>query len=163
MMFRKLVLNIIGTRIGWAALPLRLSLGVIFMAHGSQKLFGFFGGPGLHAMGVMFETKMGLAPGLLWATLAGCGEFFGGLLVLIGLLTRFGALNICVVMLVAIFHVHWGKFFLPAGMEYPLGLLGSALALLIGGGGRLSLDHAIAQGVSGERKEGGVRDMSAVP
>lgn len=132
----------------WALVPLRLVLGVIFMAHGSQKLFGMFGGHGLHATAEFF-AKGGMTPGLLWATMAGSGEFFGGLLVLLGLLTRFGALNIAIVMAVAIIHVHWGKFFAPSGFEYPLALLGAALALIIGGGGPLSFDAAIQRMITG--------------
>jgi len=77
---------------------------------------------------------------VIWATLASGGEFFGGLLVLIGLFTRFGALNIAVVMLVAMLRVHSGAFFLPGGLEYTLALLGSALALLIAGAGPASFD-----------------------
>jgi putative oxidoreductase len=124
----------------WATLPLRVALGLIFMAHGSQKLFGWFDGNGLTATAKYFESNLGFEPGLLWATLAACGEFFGGLLVLLGLLTRFGALNIAVVMLVAMIQVHWGEFFLPKGIEFTLILLASALALLLLGGGRFSLD-----------------------
>lgn len=127
----------------WAPLPVRLAVGTIFLAHGSQKLFGAFGGPGLH-MTAEFFAKGGLVPGLFWATLAGCGEFFGGLLVFLGLLTRFGAFNIAVVMSVAILHVHLkGGFFAPKGIEYPLALLGAAVSLMISGAGRLSCDKAI--------------------
>lgn len=145
MSLQRLLQWLFTTRRGaWALLPLRLTLGVIFMAHGSQKLFGMFGGPGLHTTAEFF-AKDGLTPGLLWATLAGCGEFFGGLSVLLGFFARFGALNICIVMLVAIFHVHWGAFFANnKGIEYPLALLGSALAVLIGGGGPLSVDAALS-------------------
>lgn len=128
----------------WATAPLRIVLGLIFMAHGSQKLFGWFGGYGLQATAGFFAEKMGMTPGILWATLAGCGEFFGGLLVMLGLVTRFGALNIAIVMLVAIIKVHWGSFFAPSGMEYPLALLGSAVTLLITGGGKFSIDAAIS-------------------
>lgn len=127
----------------WAPVPLRIALGLIFMAHGGQKLFGWFAGYGLQATAGFFEQNLGMAPGIFWATLAGCGEFFGGLLVFLGLLTRFGALNIAIVMLVAIFKVHWPAFFAPAGIEYPMALLGAALALMIAGGGKFSLDAAI--------------------
>jgi len=127
----------------WAPVPLRIALSLIFMAHGSQKLFGWFGGDGLQATAGFFEQKLGMFPGIFWATLAGCGEFFGGLLVFWGLLTRFGALNLAIVMLVAIFKVHWPAFFAPAGIEYPMSLLGAALALMIAGGGKFSLDAAI--------------------
>ncbi len=134
---------LVETKAGWWTIPLRVSLGVIFMAHGAQKLFGGFGGKGLQATAELFATKLGLTPGMLWAALASGGEFFGGLLVLIGLFTRFGALNIAVVMLVAMLRVHWGAFFMPGGIEYTLALLGSALALLIAGAGPASFDAVL--------------------
>ncbi len=133
-------LKLVETKAGWWTIPLRVSLGVIFMANGAQMLFGGFGGKGLQATAELFATKLGLTPGILWASLASGGEFFGGLLVLIGLFTRLGALNIAVVMLVAMFRVHWGAFFMPGGIEYTLALLGSALALLIAGAGPASFD-----------------------
>ena len=134
---------LVETKAGWWTIPLRVSLGLIFMAHGAQKLFGGFGGKGLQATAELFATKLGMTPGMLWAALASGGEFFGGLLVLIGLFTRLGALNIAVVMLVAMFHVHWGAFFMPGGIEYTLALLGSALALLIAGAGPASFDAVL--------------------
>jgi putative oxidoreductase len=124
----------------WATLPLRIALGVIFLAHGGQKLFGWFGGKGLLATAGYFAGKLGLSPGLLWALLAGLGEFGGAVLVLSGLFTRFGALSIATVMVVAIVKVHGGTFFMPTGMEFAFSLLGSAVALLIAGGGKFSLD-----------------------
>ncbi len=126
----------------WAPIPLRVALGLIFITHGGQKLFGWLGGKGLAATAAFF-AKMGLAPGILWAPLAGLGEFIGAILVVLGLCTRLGALFIAVVMIVAILKVHWGAFFLPGGAEYAFALLGAALALLISGGGRLSLDAII--------------------
>ena len=141
-----------GTDAGWWTLPLRVSLGVIFMAHGGQKLFGLFGGKGLQATADLFATKLGMTPGMLWAALASGGEFFGGLLVLVGFLTRFGALSIAVVMLVAMTQVHWGAFFMPKGIEFTLALLGSSLALLIAGAGPLSLDMGIQQGEEPQRR-----------
>ncbi len=124
----------------WAMVPLRIALGVIFIAHGGQKLFGWWGGHGLSGTAALFAGKFGLAPGWLWAGLAGGGEFGGGLLLILGLFTRLGALSICIVMLVAIFKVHLGSFFTPTGMEYPWSLLAAAVALLIAGGGKFSLD-----------------------
>ncbi|MDA2915570.1 DoxX family protein [Nitrospinae bacterium AH_259_B05_G02_I21] len=134
-----------GTDAGWWTLPLRVSLGLIFIGHGAQKLFGAFGGKGLQATADLFATKLGMTPGMLWAALASGGEFFGGLLVLVGFLTRFGAFNIAVVMLVAMTQVHWGAFFMPKGIEFTLALLGSSLALLIAGAGPLSLDMGFQQ------------------
>jgi putative oxidoreductase len=124
----------------WATISLRIALGLIFLAHGSQKLFGWLGGKGLMGTADLFAVKMGLTPGIFWATLAGIGEFGGGLLLLFGLFTRLGALSISIVMLVAIFKVHWGTFFMPTGTEFALSLFCSALALLITGGGKFSLD-----------------------
>lgn len=74
----------------WAHLALRIPVGLIFMAHGSQKLFGAFGGRGLSVTALGFE-QMGFVPGAFWATIIGCVEFFGGLAVLLGALTRYAA------------------------------------------------------------------------
>lgn len=125
----------------WAPLPLRLAMGIIFVAHGSQKLFGWFGGAGLEATASSFQESLGFSPGLFWAALAGSGEFFGGLMLLGGALTRLGSLSIGIVTLVAITKVHWGSFFASAGgMEYPLALLAGAVTLTITGGGAASGD-----------------------
>jgi len=124
----------------WAMVPLRIALGIIFIGHGSQKLFGWWGGHGLAGTAVLFAGKFGLTPGWLWAALAGGGEFAGGLLLILGLFTRLGAFFICMVMLVAIFKVHLGNFFMPTGVEYTCSLLAAAVALLIAGGGKFSLD-----------------------
>ncbi len=129
----------------WATIPLRIALGVIFLAHGGQKLFGWLGGKGLTGTAGFLAGKLGLTPGLMWALLVGIGEFGGGLLVLIGLFTRLGALSIALVMLVAIFAVHWGAFFMPSGIEFAFSLFASAVALLIAGGGRFSLDARLKE------------------
>jgi putative oxidoreductase len=110
-----------------------------------QKLFGWLGGKGLEGTAGFFAGKLGLTPGILWALLAGIAEFGGGLLVLLGLFTRLGALFISTVMLVAIFKVHWGAFFMPTGIEYAVSLFAAAVALLISGGGKFSLDTRLAQ------------------
>lgn len=127
----------------WVPLPLRLALGAIFIAHGAQKLFGWFGGYGLAGTAGFFEEKLGMSPGLLFAGLAGAGEFFGGLLILLGGATRLGALTVGFTMLVAMLKVHWGSFFLPSGIEFTLALLAAAVTLVIAGGGALSLDAVI--------------------
>ncbi len=124
----------------WVTIPLRIALGVIFLSHGGQKLFGWLGGKGLEGTAGFFAGKLGLTPGMLWATLAGLAEFGGGLLILLGLFTRLGAFFIATVMLVAIFKVHWGAFFMPTGMEYAFSLFAAAVALLLAGGGKFSLD-----------------------
>lgn len=79
--------NILSSNAGFSALALRVPVGIIFMAHGAQKLFGWFGGYGLEGTGQWMES-IGLAPGYWMAMLAGSGEFFGGLAIVIGLLTR---------------------------------------------------------------------------
>ncbi len=129
----------------WATIPLRIALGVIFLSHGGQKLFGWLGGKGLEGTAGFFAGKLGLNPGILWALLAGIAEFGGGLLVVLGLFTRLGALFISTVMLVAIFKVHWGTFFMPTGIEYTVSLFAAAVALLIAGGGKFSLDTLLAK------------------
>lgn len=124
----------------WVPLVIRVALGVIFIAHGSQKVFGAFGGPGMP--GVIGMMKMlGLHPAVFWAWLAASAEFLGGLGVLFGALTRIAALGILVNMTVAITKVHWPNgFFLPKGFEFAFALWFMALSLIIGGAGKLSVD-----------------------
>ena len=129
----------------WATIPLRLGVGLPLAAHGAQKLFGWFGGYGLHATAGFFGQQLGMHPALLWATLAGCGECFGGLFLLAGGATRFAALTTGIVMAVAVWAVHQGGFFAPNGIEFPLALLLSSLALLLSGGGALSFDAGLAR------------------
>jgi putative oxidoreductase len=132
------------SRTAWHTIPLRLAVGSVFIGHGAQKLFGWFDGPGLQSTAEAF-SKMGFSPEM--ALLAASGEFFGGLLVLLGLFTRLGALSVMIVMLVAIFKVHWGAFFMPKGIEYAFTLCLSGLSLLLSGGGALSID-ALLKGKS---------------
>jgi putative oxidoreductase len=128
----------------WVPLPLRLGLGLVMMAHGAQKLFGWFGGYGLEGTAGFFSHTLGMEPGLLWAILAGSGEFFGGLLVFLGLLTRPGAALVAITMAVAVLTVHFPAFFAANnGVEFPLSLLLAAVALLLSGGGRLSVDSRL--------------------
>ncbi len=127
-------------------LALRLALGAVFLGHGGQKLFGLFDGPGLAKTIEMFGGT-GFTPGWLWGTLAACGEFFGGLGVLLGFLTRWSALSLAVVMSVAIVKVHWsGGFFLPTGFEYCAALLGMSLCLFFAGPGKISVDELLTGG-----------------
>ena len=124
-----------------ALLIVRIALGVIFIAHGGQKLFGWFGGVGLEQF-AGFMGGLGLPAPKLMAILAGSAEFFGGLGVLVGLLTRIAACGPAAVMLVAIFKIHLahGFFLENQGFEYCLALLGMSLALVIRGAGDWSLD-----------------------
>jgi putative oxidoreductase len=111
------------------------------MAHGSQILFGAFGGPGL-AGTAGFLGKMGFRPPMLWAVLLAVTQFFGGLGVLVGLLTRLASLGIAIAMIVAIATVHWqhGFFIQNQGFEYNIALIGICISLILSGAGRLSLD-----------------------
>ncbi|MFT6968590.1 MAG: putative oxidoreductase [Cellvibrionaceae bacterium] len=126
---------------GLSFLILRITIATVFMAHGSQKLFSWFGGYGLEGTGQWMES-IGLAPGYLMALLAGSGEFFGGLLLLFGLLTRASSLVLAITMFVAIFSVHFANgFFMSAnGYEFAFVLLGASVALMFSGAGRYSLD-----------------------
>ncbi len=117
-----------------ALLSIRLVLGVIFAIHGSQLLFGAFGGPGLQGT-VSFMGPIGY--------LVAPGQFFGGLGLIFGILSRFSAASIIVIMIGAIVQVHWknGFFNTPPnlGFEYNLALIGLALPILIAGPGRFTL------------------------
>jgi putative oxidoreductase len=125
-------------------LVLRLVLGVIFIGHGAQKLFGSFGGPGLKGTAQGFE-QLGLRPGRLMAILAGLAEFLGGILVIWGFLTPLAALALIVVMIVAVLTVHlkYGFFNTNGGYEFNLALAGMAVTLLIAGTGAYSLDSVL--------------------
>lgn len=129
----------------YSALPLRLVAGIIFTAHGAQKLFAWFGGYGLEGTGQWMES-IGLAPGYLMAMMAGSAEFFGGLLLILGLLTRPTALVLAVTMLVAIFSTHFanGLFMTNNGYEFALALFAISISVMLQGGGKLSIDSIIA-------------------
>lgn len=122
-------------------LPLRVALGAVFIFHGAQKMFGWWEGSGLEGVRQFVGGSLGLQPDMLWAWLVAGGELFGGLLVLLGLATRLGALSIAVTMLVAIFAVHCCHFSAQHnGFEYPFTLLMAAISLMISGGGKFSMD-----------------------
>ena len=127
--------------VGLALLIVRVVLGLIMAAHGAQKLFGWFGGYGLHATGEFF-VQLGFFPGRLFATAASIGEVASGLLVALGLIGPIGPAIMISVMIVAAVTVHWehGLFAQSNGIELPL-LYGTvALGLALGGPGRYSLD-----------------------
>ena len=142
-----LVNRILATEGQLGSLALRLPVGLIFMAHGAQKLFGWFGGYGLEGTG-QWMASIGLQPGYLMALLAGSGEFFGGLALLLGLLTRPAAAVLAFTMVIAIFSVHLehGLFMSNNGYEFALALLSASLALVALGGGAWSLDRVLSAG-----------------
>lgn len=149
-MTNSFLVKLLATKNQFALLPLRLTVGIVLMAHGAQKLFGWFGGGGIEGTGEFFG-KLGFSPGTLWAVLAGCGEFFGGLLLFLGLFTRLGALAIAGVMGTAVAVVHRNAFFVSdSGMEFALTLFMAALAFLFAGGGGLSIDRMLAQKPTGK-------------
>ena len=114
-----------------ALLVVRVVVGVIFMAHGAQKLFGAFGGPGLAGV-VQMMGPLGY--------LVAIGEFFGGLGIIVGFLSRFSATSLILVMLGAIAMVHAKNgFFAPTGFEFNLALIGLLAPILIAGPGRLAV------------------------
>ncbi len=141
----KALLNTLtNTTAGLDTLPIRIGAGLTFAAHGSQKLFGWFGGYGLEGTAGWMES-IGLAPGILMAGLAGGAEFFAGLLLIVGLLVRPAALVLAVTMLVAIITVHLENGFFMAinGYEFALALLVISATLVIRGAGSFSIDKAL--------------------
>ncbi|HJV24509.1 MAG TPA: DoxX family protein [Aromatoleum sp.] len=151
-MSQKLIQRILSTDAGLAALALRIPVGIIFIAHGAQKLFGWFGGYGLTGTGQWMES-IGLTPGYLMALMSGSAEFFGGLALLLGLLVRPASAVLSFTMLVAIFSVHIGNGLFNAnkGYEFGLALLAVSVALLVSGGGSFSFDRAVAGGRDASR------------
>ena len=127
-------------RLNAALAVLRVIVGIIFMAHGGQKLFvyGFAGVSGAFA-------QMGIPMAGLMGPLVALVEFFGGAALVVGLLTRLASLGLASTMLGAIFFVHLkGGFFLPNGIEFVLALLGASVALALTGAGAYSLDGVLA-------------------
>ncbi|WP_178023848.1 DoxX family protein [uncultured Paenibacillus sp.] len=124
-----------------ALLIIRLVLGFTMMAHGAQKLFGWFGGYGPKGTGGWMES-LGIKPGVLMAVLAGLAEFGGGLLVAAGLFTPIGAALLILTMIVAIASVHAknGFWSTAGGYEYNLLLIAVSVALILSGAGAYSLD-----------------------
>jgi putative oxidoreductase len=127
-----------------ALFGLRVVLGLVFAAHGAQKLFGAFNGGGIEGTGGHFE-QLGLRPGRLNAWAAGAAEFFGGALIALGLLTPFAAAGLIGVMTAAVLTVHLpnGFFNTENGFEYNLVLAVTAFALAGIGPGDWSLDNAL--------------------
>lgn len=140
--------QMVSTRSSLATLALRVPAGLIFMAHGGQKLFGWFGGYGLEGTG-QWLASIGIEPGYLMALLVGGAEFFGGLALLLGLLVRPAAAVLAFAMLVAIFSVHIGNglFMSNNGYEFALALLAISVSLVFSGAGSVSLDRRWAQHV----------------
>jgi putative oxidoreductase len=122
-------------------LVIRLVIGVLFIGHGAQKLFGWFGGHGLKGTGGWFES-IGMKPGVTMALLAGVAELVGGLLFGLGLLTPLAAILIAATMFMAIVKVHGqnGLWATSNGYEYNLTLLAVAIGVALIGPGQYALD-----------------------
>ena len=143
---KNLLTTITQTDSSSAATVLRIPVGIVFAAHGAQKLFGWFGGYGLEGTG-QFMSSMGLEPGVLMAALAGSAEFFGGIALVAGALTRPAAALTAFTMLIAMFAVHWSQGFFMSnnGIEYSLTLLAASIALMVSGGGKYSVDRSLSK------------------
>lgn len=125
-------------------LIIRLVVGLLFVGHGAQKLFGWFGGYGPKGTGGWMES-IGIRPGVMMAVAAGLMELLGGALFALGLATPIASVLIALTMLGAIFKVHLpnGLWSTANGMEYPLVLLAVVIGLALTGAGAFSLDHAL--------------------
>src|ERR1039457_1814571 len=142
--------RLLGTSNDVSLTMMRLVLGVVFFAHGAQKMLGWFGGYGFHGtMGFLEHTGLPASVALLVI----CTEFFGGLGFIVGLLTRIASLGIAGLMIGAIFRVHLANgFFMNwagnqkgEGSEYHLLVLAIAATLLLRGAGAFSADHALSK------------------
>ena len=122
-------------------LLIRLVIGVLFIGHGAQKLFGWFGGYGLKGTGGWFES-IGMKPGVTVALFAGLSELIGGLLLALGLLTPLAGLIIAGTMVIAIVKVHGpnGLWSTSNGYEYNLTLLAVSIGIALIGPGQYAVD-----------------------
>ncbi|MGE7903241.1 DoxX family protein [Peribacillus sp. NPDC094092] len=122
-------------------LIIRLVIGLLFIGHGAQKLFGWFGGYGLQGTGGWFES-IGMKPGVTMALFAGVAELIGGLLFALGLLTPLAGIMIAGTMIMAIVKVHApnGLWATANGYEYNLTLLAVAIGIALVGPGQYALD-----------------------
>src|SRR5207244_12903880 len=148
---------LIDTNGDWVLTIVRFVLGVVLFAHGAQKLLGWFGGPGLGATLRTFRDELRIPIPL--ACLAIAAEFFGGLGLIVGLLTRIAALGIAITMVVAALMVHlkYG-FFLnwfgnkPGhGIEYHLVVIALALVVIVKGAGDFFFDSALSRHATGSK------------
>lgn len=145
-MNKQTLATLVASNSGFSALALRIPLGIVFAAHGAQKLFAWFGGYGLEGTG-QFMASIGLEPGYLMALLAGSAEFFGGILLILGLLTRPAALVLALTMVVAIVKVHLanGLFMSNNGYEFGLVLLAGSVSLMFSGASKWAVDSLLSK------------------
>lgn len=144
-MNKQLINKVLASNLALSSFILRVPLGLIFAAHGSQKLFGWFGGYGLEGTG-QWMASIGFTPGYLMALLAGSAEFFGGIALLLGLLARPAAFITAFTMLIAMtLHIGNGLFVANNGYEYALMLFIASLTLILQGAGRFSVDQLLTK------------------
>jgi putative oxidoreductase len=126
----------------YAALPIRIALALIFVVHGSRTLFGVWGGGGLASTGEYLASH-GVVPGELWAVVGGLLGLFGGIALLIGVLTRWVAAALAIEMIVSLVAIHLRAGFLAAegGVEFPLLLLAALLSLVLLGAQHYAVDE----------------------
>jgi putative oxidoreductase len=122
-------------------LIIRLVIGILFIGHGAQKLFGWFGGYGLKGTGGWFES-IGMKPGVTMALLAGLAELLGGVLFTLGLLTPLAGIMIAGTMIIAIVKVHGpnGLWSTSNGYEYNLTIFAVSIGIALVGPGQYALD-----------------------
>jgi putative oxidoreductase len=132
------------TNIDVGLLILRVVVGLLFVGHGAQKLFGWFGGKGMSGHTALIE-KLGIRPARLWAVVSALGEFLGGLGMAAGLLTPLAATALIGSMLVVIIRASWarGLWNMNGGIEWPLVLATVAFVVGLTGPGVYSLDQAL--------------------
>jgi putative oxidoreductase len=143
--------RIVNTNDDFAITIVRLVMGVVFFAHGAQKLLGWFGGYGFSGTMGFFTQQLGIPAPLAFLAIA--AEFFGGLGLIVGLLGRVAAFGIMCNMIVAIVMVHshnglfmnWGGNQKGEGFEYHLLAIAIGLAILIEGSGALSVDRFLTE------------------
>ena len=148
-----MLLDLFSTNPDWLQTLIRITLGVVFFAHGSQKVLGWFGGPGLKETMRTMHEFLGLPTPL--ALLAVAAEFLGGLGLMVGLLSRIAAAGIGVIMLVAIYMVHgrnglflnWLGDRKGDGYEYHLLAIALAAEIVVRGSGAASLDRLVYRAI----------------
>lgn len=152
----------------WVLTLARVILGVVFFAHGAQKLLGWFGGHGLNATIGMFRDQLGIPAPLAYLAIA--AEFFGGLGLIVGFLARVAAVGVAVTMAVAMVKVHLQHgFFLNwfgdkqgHGFEYHLLALALALVVIVHGAGAFSVDRALYRQVATPNNAAGMSSVRDV-